>query len=123
MDRVTGQEDTKPWSRFSLLGESLPESLYTAHPSIEGYLSCDLYQGFGLLVYSVTVRPRREMGDTKAFCLTRENVECQYIFCFIPLLMSVIRKCIFTEKKSEKAWEGTIALKSMFTGVLFMPSA
>lgn len=79
---MTGQEDTKSWSLFSLLNDSLPEPLYTYHPSIEGVLLCDLYQGFGLLVYSVIVRPRREMGDTKVFSLTRENVECQYIYIF-----------------------------------------
>lgn len=75
---MTGQGDTRPWSRCSSLSDALPESCHMCRPSIEACLPCDLHQGFCSLVYSVVVRPRREMGDTS--CLQRK---CGVPVCFL----------------------------------------
>lgn len=48
------------------------------HPSTEACLPCDLHQGFCSLVYSVVVRPRREMGDTS--CLKEKRCSASVFF-------------------------------------------
>lgn len=73
------------------------------HPSTEACLPCDLHQGFCSLVYSVVVRPRREMGDTS--CLKEKRCSASVFFVSLHFwsLSSGSMFFFFPEKKSEEA--------------------
>lgn len=119
LDQVTGQEDTKPCSRCSSLSDALPDSWHMYHPSIEACLPCDLHQGFCSLVYSVVVRPRREMGDIS--CLTEKMWSANMFFLSLHFWSLSSGSMFFPEKKSEEAPGGRHRPDERVCKSAFMP--